>query len=580
MKNFIVMGFLSVFPFCLHGQAGQKRLALVIGNSQYQFTTPLKNPVNDARAVASSLQSLGFEVLEHENVTQGQMKQAINAFGEKLKGYDVGLFYYAGHGVQSQGVNYMIPIEAELKNEEQIEFDCVAADRVLAFMETAATKVNLIVLDACRNNPFGRSWQRSAGGGGLAMMDAPKGSLIAYATSPGHTASDGESTNGLYTSALLKFMRNPSLTIEQVFKQVRNEVSDKSGGSQIPWETTSLTGEDFYLGRGAMGDLSKQIVASDERIQQKQNAQARSHVDLTSVKVSEADKAQAEIFFAQGKVSYEAFKDEKAIQEFSKAIQLNPRFADAYYSRGLACYDLKEYDKAVEDFNISIELNPKSYQTYYWRANTYRSVRQDDKALSDFDKSIALNATYAEAYYWKGRTVYDLMEDEKSIESFNKAIQLKPQYSDAIYWRGQAYYDLKKYELAIADYTFSLQLKPDDADAYFWRAKSYFSLKRYAEAIQDFNSSLALKPGYVEAYFYRGKVKYNIAQYNESLADFVKASELNPKYADAFYWQGYVNYVLKNDSATIVLCSKAIEINPRHADALYYRALGKYGFKK
>src|SRR5689334_12502455 len=138
MKNlFLLISFFSA-RLCAEAQTNQTRLALVIGNSHYQFTNALRNPVNDARAIGSSLQALGFEVMEYEDVTQAQMKQAINAFGQKLKGFDVGLFYYAGHGVQSKGVNYMIPVEADLKNEEQVEFDCVAADRVLACMDAAS----------------------------------------------------------------------------------------------------------------------------------------------------------------------------------------------------------------------------------------------------------------------------------------------------------------------------------------------------------------------------------------------------------------------------------------------------------
>src|SRR5882672_7155570 len=138
MKNLFLIIFIFSAPLFSSAQTNQKRLALVIGNSHYQFSNALKNPVNDARAIGSSLQGLGFEVMEYEDVTQAQMKQAINAFGQKLKDFDVGLFYYAGHGVQSKGVNYMIPVEAELKAEEEIEFDCVAADRVLVFMETAS----------------------------------------------------------------------------------------------------------------------------------------------------------------------------------------------------------------------------------------------------------------------------------------------------------------------------------------------------------------------------------------------------------------------------------------------------------
>ena len=227
----------------------QRKLALVVGNSAYQNGGALKNPVNDARSMSATLKQLGFEVMYHDNVSQSDMKRAIDAFGQKLKGYEVGLFYYAGHGIQYKGRNYMIPVEADLKAEQQIEYDCIAADRVLAYMEYAKSKVNIIVLDACRNNPFERSWNRSANGSGLAFMNAPTGSMIAYATSPGTTASDGTGSNGLYTSALLKHMNTPNITIEQMFKRVRGEVEEKSNGKQVPWESTSLKGE-FYFRAG------------------------------------------------------------------------------------------------------------------------------------------------------------------------------------------------------------------------------------------------------------------------------------------------------------------------------------------
>jgi len=221
----------------------KKKLALVVGNSNYPNGGTLRNPVNDARAMEHSLKGLGFEVIEIENASLDQLKKAIDGFGRKLAEYEVGLFYYAGHGIQYSGSNYLIPVDADLKEEHQIEFDCLSTDRILRFMEAANNKVNIIILDACRNNPFERSWHRSANGRGLAFMNAPTGTLIAYATSPGSTADDGNRENGLYTESLLRNMTLPNLSIEQLFKRVRIEVEENSNHRQVPWESTSLKGE-------------------------------------------------------------------------------------------------------------------------------------------------------------------------------------------------------------------------------------------------------------------------------------------------------------------------------------------------
>lgn len=223
-----------------------RRLALIIGNSDYQHGGSLANPVNDARAMQKTLSGLGFDVIKRENCTQKELKIAMDDFGNRLDNYDVGLFFYAGHGVQVKGNNYLIPVDAKLNNEQDAEYDCVWADRVLAKMESAGSKANIVILDACRNNPFERSWRRSGSGKGLAFMNAPSGSLIAYATAPGNTASDGSGKNGLYTSALLKHISAEGLTIEEVFKRVRKTVMEQSNNKQTPWESTSLTG-DFYF---------------------------------------------------------------------------------------------------------------------------------------------------------------------------------------------------------------------------------------------------------------------------------------------------------------------------------------------
>lgn len=231
----------------------QKRLALVIGNGNY-INSVLANPENDAREMRNVLTQYGFDVMEFENLSQSRMKQVMDDFGEKLKDYNVGLFFYAGHGIQANGYNYLVPVDADLRSEEQVEYDCVQADRALALMEASGTTVNIIILDACRNNPFERSWTRAASGKGLAYMNAPAGTLIAYATAPGSTASDGSGKNGLYTSAILESIRIPDVTILQMFQNVRSIVSKESNKQQIPWESTSLTGDFYFYQTGKVGE--------------------------------------------------------------------------------------------------------------------------------------------------------------------------------------------------------------------------------------------------------------------------------------------------------------------------------------
>lgn len=224
----------------------ETKLALVIGCSKYNYAVFLKNPVNDANSMGKKLQSLGFDVIKSLNPTQKELKSSIDDFGEKLQNYDVGLFYFAGHGVQVKGLNYLIPADANLTTEKMVEYDCVEANRVLSYMEDNKTKVNVIILDACRDNPFERSWSRGIKQRGLTTINAPMGSLIAYSTAPGNTASDGNGENGLYTEALLKHIDSRNVPIISMFQAVRKEVLEKSRREQTPWESTSLT-DDYFL---------------------------------------------------------------------------------------------------------------------------------------------------------------------------------------------------------------------------------------------------------------------------------------------------------------------------------------------
>ena len=225
------------------GNNPEDRVALIIGNSAYA-DAPLINPVNDARDIAKHLESFGFKVILRENASYNDMKKAIREFGRSLHTNSVGLFYYSGHGMQVNGENYLIPVAAELHNEEEVDYETVNAGFVMAQMEAARNRMNILILDACRNNPFARSFRSASRG--LAMMNAPTGTLIAYATAPGSTASDGTGKNGLYTEELLTQMNVPGQKIEDVFKRVRANVMNRSNTQQIPWESSSLIG-DFYF---------------------------------------------------------------------------------------------------------------------------------------------------------------------------------------------------------------------------------------------------------------------------------------------------------------------------------------------
>ncbi len=228
-----------------------RRVALILGNSAYQFAPPLTNPVNDARVIAESLTKAGFELIgggAQLDLDKAGTEQAIRKFGTRLAGADVGLFYYAGHGVQVRGSNYLLPTSANLTKEADVRYELIDVNVVLEEMTIAESRLNIIILDACRNNPFGGRGLRSVGAG-LAQMQAPAGTIIAYATQPGAVAADGEGANSPYTDALAKAVSKPGDTVFDVFNDVGVTVKRNTGGAQQPWVSASpIEGRFYFLG--------------------------------------------------------------------------------------------------------------------------------------------------------------------------------------------------------------------------------------------------------------------------------------------------------------------------------------------
>ena len=279
--NYILLSLIIILPTLINGQnrsVGKrsqeedvtithlpKRVALVIGNGTYLHSMPLKTPANDASEMTEMLQKLGFEVSRTLNADLSEMTKSINDWTQKLGNNDIALFYFAGHGAEIDGENFLFPIDANPKNKADVAFEAYPVSRVLGKLATTKVLTNIILLDACRNNPFIQRWSQIIGDvGGLANMSAPKGTFIGFAARPGEIASDGNRVKSLYTEAILKTIQLPNLTIDQIFNQVNKYVRSVSEGNQMPFKSSSLE-DDFYFSKTSNGKDSKPMpIISEE----------------------------------------------------------------------------------------------------------------------------------------------------------------------------------------------------------------------------------------------------------------------------------------------------------------------------
>jgi uncharacterized caspase-like protein len=271
-------------------QQNMEQVALVIGNNDYEFS-PLENAVNDATKVAGVLKQKGFKVILKTNLTYARMKEAVREFENELAAKrDVGLLFYAGHGVQIKGENFLIPVNnQEMRDEMDVQDKAINVDDIALRMRQSKVKLSVVILDACRDNPFKPTAARSRSMGmtrGLTPMQAAEGMVIAYATDPGSTASDGDGGQGLYTKHLIKALQTPNLQIEDVFKQVRREVKEASGGKQVPWFNTSVDGHFCF------GGCQDQIKIMEEQIKATAVAAEQERIRIAAEKAAAANDAK------------------------------------------------------------------------------------------------------------------------------------------------------------------------------------------------------------------------------------------------------------------------------------------------
>ncbi|WP_461255163.1 tetratricopeptide repeat protein [Treponema sp. R80B11-R83G3] len=578
MKKFAV--FITLMFFLTAGLFAQQKYALVIGNGNYTGIGKLNNPVNDANDISTALQGLGFNVDKVLDANLDQMENAIMKLKNRLSvsKNSYGFLFYAGHGVQSGGENYLIPVGANIPTENSLRERAVSVQWALAELNDAGNDLNMVVLDACRDNPF--AWKRSGNRGLTVVSNQPADSIIVYATSAGSTAADGTGRNGLFTSHLLNNLKTPGLAVDEVFKRTGADVARASNRAQIP-AIYSQYFDTAYLGN------KPQTITTTQTTQPQQTA------------TQSAPSATAKAAYDKGAEYYKKGSYTEAISEFDQAIRLSPNYAVAYNDRGNAYYVKKDYDRAIADYNEAVRLDPNYAYPYYNRGNAYYDKNDYDRAIADYNESIRLDPNYMKAYYGRGNVYYVKKDYDRAIADYEAALRIDPNYANAKTWlenakkaksvttqpqqtatqsapsaaakaaydKGTEYYKKGSYTEAISEFDKAIRLSPNYADAYNDRGNAYHYKKDYDRAIADYNEAIRLGPNDADAYYNRANVYYEKNDYDRAIADYNEAIRLDPNYMKAYYGRGNVYYVKKDYDRAITNYEAALRIDPKYANA-------------
>lgn len=454
----LALALLACFVLALAGPAqAERKVALVIGNGAYRVG-PLKNAVNDAEDISAALRGLGFKVALLKNADNRHMDEAVRQFAAGLKPGVLGLFYFSGHGLELGGVNYLVPVNAHIQSDADIKNGCLSAQWVLDKMEDAGNGLNVMILDACRDNPFPRNTKST--GQGLAGMNAPDGSLIAFATGPGRTASDGTGRNGAYTKHLLQNLSTPGLSLVDMFMRTQGGVRQESQKAQIPWVSFSLSSHVYLAGPApgaqARPTQSPDLAAERKRVAEETDRLKREQQELAQLQAEkqrmEAERQKLE----QAKAAAQAQAPKQTPLDEATATSLLKEGVAAS-GRGDKDEAIRLYTKALDAGGLSIDNQVVAFNN---RGNAYKNKGQYDRAIQDYDQ----------------------------------ALRLKPDYAEAFNNRGIAYWKKGQFDRAIQDYDQAIRLKPDDALAYGNRAFARKALGQIDQAKADAKRALELDP--------------------------------------------------------------------------------------
>ena len=640
--------FLFFFSFIFSQDDKEKRLALVIGNSDYDLAI-LKNPVNDAKLIREKLDSLGFDVIEAYNLeTQRDFYDVIDEFGDKRPDYDTGFVYYAGHGAQIDGENFLLPTKEAIRTMRDIGRYGVSAQEILKFLETQSDQVNILVLDACRNNPY----EASRGGSGLADITPPSGSLIAYSAGPGKLAFDGDGTNSLYALSLSRNMMIERIPIQQVFTNVRTEIEKATEFGQSPVEEVKLTGQAFYLNPGNNDDEFKEVeqIINGEGIFanqyskgfeilntiQKNNPSDNEIFKLMLYRFfllrdsGEYTRARAQLIGLQARslfkiaglyhhsaklhITVDGFKGNiKALDDFNKAIELEPDNQEFLFDRGSYYYRNSNYEKALLDYKYVYDLD-NNIQALKWIGWSHIGLNQNDDANEAFISYLEQGGTDPSVFERLAKFSQNDLP-KTSLDLLNNGIELNSDNNDGLIklylQRAELHYSLKDFNKSLIDINNVIEIDSTNSDAYFKRSGYYRNVENdYLKSIADLKKAIDLNPDYSSAYFSLAYTYYNtgmvensigtylryiekfgndynvfnnigliyrddLKNYEKALEFFNKSIEMTNNYLPVMNRARLYMKMERNDDA-IKDFNKAIELDPNIALIYYYRAREYY----
>ncbi len=572
MKHLILLFLL--FSFCSTYFSQESRIALVIGNSNYENGSTLKNPVNDALLMKQTFEKLGFDVILDTNIEyKSSFYNTIKNYKKQRKNYDVGFVYYAGHGVQIGGINYLLATKETYEEEADVRNNGMSIEELIDdFNDPIENQINILILDACRNNPFEKNWlssSRAIENQSLGLAEVKKqstGSLIAFSTSANQTAKDGDSNNSFYCASLAKNMQIEGLNIRSVFGKVCKEVKAETG--QYPAVYDQLMDYDFYLKKT---DYTDKIEEIDSLIDVEDFFQAG---DL-AISILTLDSNNVDALLRKALIDCNNLGNQYDLSLLNKALKLAPNNPEIYHYMSRCNRILADYPEAIENINKAIQLDSLEAIYFHFRGNLNVETDSLNEALKDYSKAIELDLKNID--FLQSRAIlYDehLNKNDKALDDYKEIIKIDPNNVNAINDIGNIYLEENKIDEAIEFYENGIKQEEINplAAAYCYgnRAAIYAENNDFEKAISFLNKAITIDSDNADHYYNRALFYRDYYENNQkALEDFNIAIDMDPENVDYLNMRALLYYYyLNNNDRALDDYKEILKIDPNNIDAI------------